>query len=156
MNNCKLTELEQDLPVSRQASRMSSRMSGKNSSRSQIHQVMADIPLDIVRASANAVWNCCRSALNRKMVTSSEIPPYLIRLLELTTNEDIHLPVIGIINSCAIDVSVKPSFYAIKIRLVKIFLTIDFSIFPTSFFCCRRPFASTCCPPDFCTMLSGQ
>ena len=68
-------------------------------------QVVVEIPSGIVRASANAVWNCCRSALNRKMVTSSEIPPYLIRLLERTISEDIHLPVIGIINSCAVDVS---------------------------------------------------
>ena len=105
MNNCKLPELEQDLPTSRQNSRMSSRLSGKRSSRSQFQQVVVDIPFDIVRASANAIWNCCRSAQNRKMITSSEIPPYLIRLLERTGNEDIHFPVIGIINSCAVDVS---------------------------------------------------
>ena len=112
MNNCKLPELEQDLPISRQNSRMSSRLSGKRSSRSQLQQVTFDIPLDIVKASANAVWNCCRSAMNRKMVTSSEIPPYLIRLLERTVNEDIHFPVIGIINSCAVDVSCLTIFFS--------------------------------------------
>ena len=105
MNNCKLPALEQDSPASRQTSRMSSRLSGKRSSRSQIQQIISDIPFDVVRASASAIWNCCRSVLNRKMVTSSDIPPYLIRLLERTVNEDIHFPVIGIINSCAVDVS---------------------------------------------------
>ena len=118
MNNCKLPELEQDLPISRQNSRMSSRLSGKRSSRSQLQQVTFDIPLDIVKASANAVWNCCRSAMNRKMVTSSEIPPYLIRLLERTVNEDIHFPVIGIINSCAVDVSCLTIFFSKGGRLM--------------------------------------
>ena len=64
-----------------------------------------EIPLEVVRASASAVWNCCRSPANRKVVTSSDILPFLIRLLERTTDETIHMPVIGIIHSCAVDVS---------------------------------------------------
>ena len=108
INHCKLPELEEDVSLSRQNSRMSSTLSGKlsRSSKSHIQSTLADVPLDKVRASANAIWNCCKSQRNRKLVISSEIPPYLIRLLERTADEDIHVPVIGIIRSCSTDVSI--------------------------------------------------
>eukprot|EP00795_Rhopilema_esculentum_P013339 gene13339-4187_t len=108
LKNLKLPELEQEIDISRQNSRMSSRLSGKRSSKSHMLQHAAlDVPLEVVRASASAVWNCCRSPANRKVVTSSDILPFLIRLLEKTTDETIHMPVIGIIHSCAVDTTFK-------------------------------------------------
>ena len=70
-----------------------------------LEQEIIEKNLEVAKSAARALWSCCRSSQRcRTAVLKTGGVPHLARLNSID-NEDILVPVTGLIQECCVDVS---------------------------------------------------